>query len=140
MRSAAEIYVVQKIPLHGSPPTAQAVHHLDQQVSINRFFGQALARLVSYAHEGRKKLTRCPGSNIGIAVDFNVTFNVVFGGHIWGIAAEGTGPIASLVYTDEIDSEVVGEFHVSPVDHLEIVGLVVSISFHVQGISLQRGD
>jgi hypothetical protein len=141
MRYAAEIYIVRRIPLHESPPTTQAVLHLDQQVSINRFFGQALARLVSYVHMVcANKLTRCPGSNIGIAVDFNVTFNVVFGGHIWGIAAEGTGPIASLVYTDEIDSEVVGEFHVSPVDHLEIVGLVVSISFHVQGISLQRGD
>lgn len=53
MRYAAEIYIVQKIPLHGSLPTAQAVHHLDQQVSINRFFGQALARLVSDVHEGR---------------------------------------------------------------------------------------
>jgi hypothetical protein len=50
MRYAAEIYIVREIPLHGSPPTTQAVHHLDQQVSINRFFGQALARLVSYVH------------------------------------------------------------------------------------------
>jgi len=48
MRYAAEIYIAQEIPLHGSPPTVQAVHHIDQQVSINRFFGQALARLVSY--------------------------------------------------------------------------------------------
>ena len=69
-----------------------------------------------------------------------MTLNVVLSGHIWGIAAEGTRPIASLVYTDEIDSEVVGEFHIGPVDHLEIVGLEVSMTFQEQVISLQRGD
>jgi hypothetical protein len=143
MRYAAEIYIAQGSQFHqGSPAIHSPVHNVDQQVSINRFFGQALARLVSYVHMVcANKLTRCPGGNVGIAVDFNVTFNVVFGGHIWGIAAEGTGPIASLVYTDEIDSEVVWEFHIGPVDHLEIVGLVVSISFcEQQVISLQRGD
>ena len=141
MRYAAEIYIAQEIPLHGSPPTAQAVHHIDQQVSINRFFGQALARLVSYVHEGRRKLTGCPGSNVGIAVNFDVTLNVILSGHIWGIAAEATGPIASLVDTDVIDSEVVGELHIRPVDELEIVGLVVSIAaIGGQMNSLQRGD
>ena len=70
-----------------------------------------------------------------------MTLNVVLSGHIWGIAAEGTRPIASLVYTDEIDSEVVGEFHIGPIDHLEVVGLEVSISFcEQQVISLQRED
>jgi hypothetical protein len=61
MRYAAEIYIVQKIPLHGFPPTAQAVPHVDQQVSINRFFGQALARLVSYVHSEEESL---PGAQV----------------------------------------------------------------------------
>jgi len=70
-----------------------------------------------------------------------MTFNVVLSRHIWGIAAEATGPIASLVDTDVIDSEVVGELHIGPVDELEIVGLVVSIAaIGEKMISLQRGD
>ena len=70
-----------------------------------------------------------------------MTFNVVLSRHIWGIAAEATGPIASLVDTDVIDSEVVGELHIRPVDELEIVGLLISITaIGEQTISLQRGD
>jgi hypothetical protein len=57
-----------------------------------------------------------------------MTFNVILGRHIWGITAEGTGPIASLINADVIDSEVIGKFHIGPVYELEIVRLQVSIA------------
>jgi hypothetical protein len=109
------------------PFTPQFITLINKYQSIDSLAKHWLDSSAMSTHR-EDKLTRCPGSDVGIAVDFNVTFNVVFGGHIWGIAAEGTGPIASLIYTDEIDSEVVWEFHIGPVDHLEIVGLEFSIS------------
>lgn len=55
-----------------------------------------------------------------------MTFNVVLGRHIGGVTAQSTGSIGSLVYSDIIDSEVVWELKVCPIDHLEVVGLYVS--------------
>jgi len=49
MRYAAEIYIAQKSQFHQASPAVYAPSHdVDQQVSISRFLGQALARLVSY--------------------------------------------------------------------------------------------
>jgi hypothetical protein len=64
-----------------------------------------------------------PGSDVGVGIDFHVTFDVVLGGHVGWVTTQRTGSIALLVDSDKVDSHVIGEIHVGPVYHLEIVGL-----------------
>jgi len=62
-----------------------------------------------------------------------MTLDIVLGGHVRWVTTERTGSIALLVDSDVVDSEVIGEIHIGPVYHLEIVGLGVS------GNSLKKG-
>jgi len=103
----------------------------DQQVSINRFFGQGLAISISFVSAKSCELTGPPSCDVGIGVHLYVAFDVIFGRHVWWIASQGAGTVTSLVDTNIVDPKVVGKVHVSPVDKLEVIGLRLSI--HIRG-------
>jgi hypothetical protein len=102
------------------------IHLINKCQSIGSWAKAWLSMSAELWRKDRLELTRRPGGDVGIGVDLHVSFNVVLCGHIWGVTAEGTGSVASLIHTHIVDSEVVGELQMGPVDKLEVVGLFIS--------------
>jgi hypothetical protein len=75
---------------------------------------------VSESHKPTQPLT--PSRDIGIGVDIPVSLNVILGRHVRGIASDRdlVGPLPN---SDIVDSHVVWQVELFPVDSLPIVGL-----------------
>lgn len=70
-----------------------------------------------------RRRTGLPDGNVWVGVDVHVSLDVILGGHIRRVAAECARAVVTLIHADIVDTEVVWELHVCPIDHLEVVGL-----------------